>query len=224
MRASFVLAALLLVLGAGVGSAAAASGASFGDPWDGLEARDRSPLTRLLLRPDVEFRRYRRVQLDPVHVALECDWDPLRSERPAVQQLAAADVVALRRVLAVQLRQRFEAELANGRYPLTTDDAPDVLRLSVAVLDLAVDAPHPKRSGTEPVYVLDAERLVLTLELRDSVTGQLLARVVDMKQGANVEPWMFSGSPSESPPVAEALAKWAEALRAGLDRAFGRGP
>lgn len=67
-------------------------------------------------------------------------------------------------------------------------------------------------------------RVVLALELRDSVTGQLLARAIDMKQGANVQPWTFSGSPSGSAPVAAALGQWAAALRGGLDRAYGRTP
>jgi hypothetical protein len=214
---------LLFTLGAAT-AAGAAPHAQFGDPWDGLEPTDRSPLTRLQLRPDVHFRRYQRVHLDGVHVALERDWDPMRSERPAYQQLAPADLVDLRALLADELKRRFERELELGRYPATGEDAPDVLRLSVAVLDLAVDAPDPKRSGTEPVYVLDAERMILTLELRDAVTGQLLARVIDMKQGAAAEPWTFSGSPLRAPPVDAALGQWAKALRAGLDRAFGRGP
>jgi hypothetical protein len=197
---------------------------AFGDPWDGLVPRDRSPLTRLQLRPDVQFRAYGRVRLDPVHVALERDWDPTLSQPPPDRRLAPADVLALRRMLAVQLQQRFERQLEYGRYSLASEDAPDVLRLSVSVLDLAADAPEERRSGTDPVYVLDAERIVLTLELRDAVTGQLLARVIDMKQGANAEPWTFEGSPQESPPVAAALDAWAQALRAGLDRVFGRGP
>jgi hypothetical protein len=79
----------------------------------------------------------------------------------------------------VQFRA-YERELANGRYVLASEDAPNVLRLLVSVLDLAADAPEERRSGTEPVLVLDAERIVLTLELRDAVTGQLLARVIEV--------------------------------------------
>ena len=222
MRASIAMLTVLCALGST--AAIAAPPAQFGDPWDGLEARDRSPLTRLQLRQDVDLRRYRRVRLDGVHVALERDWDPLRSERPAFQQLAPADLVALRAMLAYQVKQRFEDELRRGGYRATDEDAPDVLRLSVAVLDVGVDGPHPKPSGTEPVYVMDAERVILALELRDAVTGQLLARAIDMKQGAGERPWTFSGPPERSPPVDAALAQWATALRAGLDRALGRGP
>jgi hypothetical protein len=60
------------------------------------------------------------------------------------------------------------------------------------------------------------------MELRDSVTGQLLARVVDTEQGTDLRQMRWAGSVSNSAEAQQAFGDWANRLRKALDEVNGK--
>ena len=54
-----------------------------------------------------------------------------------------------------------------------------MLRLTPSVTDLYVNGPDVPAPGIQRTFVRDAGKATLGLEVRDAVTGTLLARVVD---------------------------------------------
>ena len=60
---------------------------------------------------------------------------------------------------------------------------PDTLRVSAAIVNLYVTAPDTMSAGRSRTYTANSGQMTLVVELRDSVTGELLARAVDTQRG-----------------------------------------
>jgi len=62
--------------------------------------------------------------------------------------------------------------------------------------------------------------MTLVAELRDSVTGELLARVVDTQRGRQTGTLSFTNSVTNTADARRAIGIWATALRQGLDELY----
>ena len=83
------------------------------------------------------------------------------------------------------MEEEFARELqAGGRYPVTTDSGPDVLRVQAGIVNLYINAPDTG-SGRSRTIVSSAGEMTLIAELTDSASGQVLARVADRREAAS---------------------------------------
>ena len=192
------------------------------DEWDGLVLRPGTRLSAIFVKPDAEIVAYRNVLLDPVQVSFARNWDPNRGGRSAASRLNAEDVVAIKDGLAGLFRETFRAELARGGYLLVDEPGPDTLRVSAAIIDLYVTAPDTRSPGRTRTYTANSGRMTLVAELRDSVTGEILARAVDTRSGRSAGSWTVTNNVTNSADARRAIGVWATALREGLDELYGR--
>jgi len=77
-------------------------------------------------------------------------------------------------------------------------------------------------AGRSRTYTTSAGHATLVAELRDSVTGKLMARAVDSVQGRDTGSFQITNSVTNMSAARNALSKWARVLREGLDDATGR--
>jgi hypothetical protein len=192
------------------------------DEWDGLVRQPGTRLGAVFVKPDAEIAAYRNVLLDPVQVSFARNWDPNRGGRSQVGRLNAADVTAMKEGLAELFRETFRTELARGGYQLVDEVGPDTLRVSAAIVDLFVTAPDATTAGRARTYTANAGRMTLVAELRDSVTGEILARVVDAQSGRSTGSWNITNSATNTAEARRAIGVWASALRRALDELYGR--
>jgi hypothetical protein len=185
--------------------------------WDGLARVQSKRVGLLYLRPGASLSAYKRVNLDPAQVAFAKNWDPNRDATTLSQRMSKADIDAIKADLATEFRKVFQSRLAKGGYVLTDENGEDVLRVTPAIVDLYVNAPARSSSSRSRSYVADSGRMTLVAELRDSVTGQLIARAVDKQESR--ENFQVSSRVSNSGDAIEILTRWADALRKGLDDA-----
>lgn len=190
--------------------------------WDGLQLQRTAALDRVYLRPGATFAGYRRVRLEPAEVSFDKAWNPNAAERDFTRQVTPKDAQAMKDALSKMLHETFAAELQKGGYSLTDDVAPDVLRVTPSIVDLFVNAPDVPGAGRVQTFVMDAGRMTLVLEARDSMSGQLLARVVDTKRGTDWGQLTWANAVTNAAEAQRAITTWAKALRAGLDRVGGR--
>jgi hypothetical protein len=190
--------------------------------WEGLQRQASRTLDEVYVLPGAQFSQYGRVRLDPAEVAFARSWDPNAGERDLSRRVTPEDIQEIKDGLAQLLQSTFAEELAKGGYQVTTENAPDVLRVTPQIVDLYVNAPDTMAPGRSRTYVMDAGRMTLVVEARDSVTGQLLARVVDRKQGTDFGTLQWANSVSNSAEARRAISQWARALRSGLDAVGGR--
>ncbi len=107
-------------------------------------------------------------------------------------------------------------ELAKGkRYELTDEPGEDVLLLVAGLIDVVSHVP-PEGPGRMDTYLRSVGEATLVLELRDSITGAVLARAADRRAAES-----FSMQPA-SPVTARSEVKrlgstWGRLLRDRLD-------
>ena len=113
---------------------------------DGLELKKVKGIDVVYVRPGATLAPYKRVMLDPVQVAFSKDWDPEKTG--SRMKLSAEDREKIRTGLATLFEKTFKEELEKkGGYPVVTEAAPDVLRLSAALIDVYANAPDVMTPG-----------------------------------------------------------------------------
>jgi hypothetical protein len=192
--------------------------------WDGLERRQSKTLDHVYVRPGVQFAAYQRVRLDPVTVEFDKNWDPNHGTRSLSGRLSSSDIQRIRSDLATEFRKVLADTLAKGGYPLVEEDGEEVLRVTASMVNVYINAPARSAAATSATYVMESGRITVFLELRDSVTGQVLARAVDTTQGTRSGHLQWAGSVSNSAEAKQAFMEWATQLRKALDTVNGKAP
>jgi hypothetical protein len=190
--------------------------------WDGLVRQQNTRLDAVFVRPDAEVRAYTSVMLDPVEVSFARNWEANRGGRSGLNRLSADDVAAIQTDLAQLLRDGVRAELERGGYKLVDTAGPDTLRVTAAIVDLYISAPDTMPAGRSRTYTANSGRMTLVAELRDSTTGELLARAVDARSGRNTGTFMVTNRVTNTADARRAIGVWATALRRALDEMYGR--
>ena len=190
--------------------------------WDGLVRVNSKQIDHLYKLPEADFSGYKRVRLDPIEVEFDKNWKPNAAERSPSRRLDNSDLEKIKKTLAEEFRKVFTEELSNNGYPVVTEDGDDVLRVSAAIANLYITAPDKMSAGRSRTYTTNAGHMTLVAELRDSVTGKLMARAVDSVQARDTGTFMITTSVSNLAGARTALSKWARVLREGLDAATGR--
>jgi hypothetical protein len=148
---------------------------------DGLELRTQTKQRLVYIRPGATFTQYDRVAILDCHVEFSKSWQ--RNYNNSVRDLSAKisddDLERAKKYLSAQFTKIFTEELAKGGYHVSEGAAPDVLVLRPALVNIAVNAPDLMTPGRTSVYAESAGQMTLYLELWDSATNTLLARVVD---------------------------------------------
>jgi hypothetical protein len=213
---------LLLALAVTLLSGCASTGPAPPAEWDGLVLRPNTGLGAVFVKPDAEIVAFTSVLLDPLQVSFSTNWSPNSSRRGQARRLNAADVAAIKDQLADLFQETFRAELARGGYALVNEPGPDTLRVTPAVVELYITAPDTGFAGSARTYVVNSGRMTLVAELRDSVTGEVLARTVDTQSGRGFGTLTWTNRATNMADARSAIRIWASALRRSLDEMYGR--
>ncbi len=188
---------------------------------DGLELRKQTKQRLVYVKPGADLAQYKRVAILDCHVEFSKEW--LRtynsSQRDPSRQIKESDLQRAKTDLSAQFKKIFTQELqGEGGYQVTDTAAPDVLVLRPALINIQVSAPDLMSPGRSVTYAQSAGQMTLYLELWDSATNTILARVMD----AQVDPQMHSQRSSvvSNRSAADRILKgWAVELHSALDAA-----
>jgi hypothetical protein len=186
---------------------------------DGLVRVDHAVLPLVYRKPDMDISPYTRFMLDPVEVAYQKDPG---NRRRSMTGGAQANF-ALSPSQMESFRSRFQEAVVesltedNG-YELTTEPGPDVLRITAALIDLVVSVPT-EMGGRGGTYTRSYGLVTLVMELRDSESGEILARAADRRDPTrNTEMRLAHVSPGLVRRDVDILFRhWADLLRERLD-------
>ena len=191
---------------------------------EGLELQKDTKAGAVYLKPGATFGAYRRVRIVQCHVEFAKNWqrDYNSTSRGVSRDVRDEDIERIRSGLAELFDKVFTDELqSNGGYKVVDVAAPDVLVLRPALFNLRVNAPDLRTAGISRTYIYSAGQVSLYLELLDSTSGTLLARVVDAQADRNY----LQGHPANrvtNTAAAERIFRdWAQTLRKRLDAVRG---
>jgi Protein of unknown function (DUF3313) len=186
---------------------------------DGLVRVDTRALDHLYVLPAADFAGYKFIRLDPAEVSFSERWDPNSNRsRSRARRMTDADIEQLRSEVAAEFEKSVTAELRSGGYAVVQRDGDDVLRVTPMIVNLYVSAPNTQTPGAR-TYVANTGHMTLAATARDSVTGELLARVIDTQQGRATGRMQLASSVSSWGDARQAFTRWARVLRTGLDDA-----
>ncbi|HYL89121.1 MAG TPA: DUF3313 family protein [Burkholderiales bacterium] len=173
MRALFVLAVLLAI----VGCAAQPTVTS-----DGLVSERSAKFEELYLRPGADLSAYRRALIEPVPVKFAKDY---LARQHGLNHLLAQpmgkpyqDPDAVAQDLAALMQASLRDAFAAAHYEIAGESGPGVLRISARIDELYINAPDELSSSIRAAANRDTGQATLSLEAADSTTGQVLARVM----------------------------------------------
>lgn len=217
----------LAVVAAGLALAAGAASAA-DQTWpetspEGLELTKTLPHGAVYLKPGATFGQYKRLAILDCFVDFAKDWqrDYNMNEPDLEMQVSKADMDRIRKELAAEFKRVFTEELqTKGGYEIVDIAAPDVLILRPALLNLIVNAPEIDTAPTMAFSVVQsAGQMTLYLELWDSTTNTLLARVVDTEADPGTGFAQAGGTVRNKEAADQILTAWADRLRSALQAA-----
>jgi hypothetical protein len=188
--------------------------------WDGLVRQTSTRFDAVFVRPDAEIPAYRNLLLKPADVRFAASWDPNSGPRSRRSRLDAADMASIQADLATMFHDIFREELTTGGFQFVTEAGPETLTVIPAIVDLYITAPDSPTAGRSRTYTANSGRMTLVLELRDSVTGEVLARAVDTRSGRNTGTMQVTNRVTNNADARRAVRAWAQALRGGLDSLY----
>lgn len=180
------------------------------------------------LRPGVTFSQYRRVAILHTYVEFAKDWQrDYNANTAGIQgRVSTQDMDRMKAAVAAAFKKVFSEELGKkDGYKVVDTAAPDVLVLRPAIINLEVTAPYLMATAFNRTLVASAGQMTLYLELWDSSTNTILARIMD----AQADPGMggmavVANSVTNRAAADSILRRWADKLRKHLDAATGKTP
>jgi Protein of unknown function (DUF3313) len=191
---------------------------------DGLRLYRQTSQRIAYVRPGATFTQYKRLALVDCYVEFSKEWveDYNRDQPDPSRRIRDGDLDRAKQALQSDFKKIFTEELQKGgRYQVTDSGGPDVLVLRPALINIQVSAPDLMAPGRSVTYVQSAGAMTIYLELWDSASNTILARVIDGK----VDPAIY-GQPASSVTNRAAadrmMRSWADELRTRLDLVRGK--
>jgi Protein of unknown function (DUF3313) len=189
---------------------------------DGLELREVSNLRSVYARPGATLAPYKRIALLDCFVEFRKGWKRNYNSqvRGAGRRITDEDMERIKKEVAEEFRKVFTKELeTDGGYEIVDVAAADVLLLRPAIINLVVTAPDKRAPGRYTTIVDSAGQMTLYLELYDSASDELIAKVVDPRVVRSAGGYAISNSARNKAEADRILRRWADILRDHLDAA-----
>jgi len=149
---------------------------------EGLVLIDSKELKYVYARPGASLDQYTKVVLFDAYIAFRKNWDRdyNRNLIPGTTRVRPDDMEEIKAGLAEMFKSVFTEELQEKRgYEIVETAGLDVLAVKPALINLDITAPQLSNTSMDRTVVASAGQMTLFMELYDSTTGEIIARVVD---------------------------------------------
>ncbi len=176
--------------------------------WDGMQRVTDTRADEAWAKPNVTFSQYTKIL--PIAAGIAYQTPRNRNDFP----LSAAQKQRLQSVLD----EVFAAELKQLRgYAYVEEPGPDVLILEAGLIDVVSNVP-PERPSRSEFYLSNIGAATLVIELRDSLSGEILVRAIDRRVAEPVGGGLAkSSSATNLAEVRREARRWAVSLRENLE-------
>jgi len=187
--------------------------------FDGLHRVDKTVMSAAWVKPDLDLRVYEKLML----VGAGITYAPLDEEGERWWP-GRSDVTEF--PINEEARERFREEVSTAfveglsdieGYEIVTEPGPQTLMLVAGVIDVMSRVPPADECvGRCDIYLTDVGEATLVIELRDSVTGEVLVRAADRRAAEAAFP-IDASSVTVWPEVRRLASTWARMVRKRLE-------
>jgi hypothetical protein len=205
----------ILVLGLLAGLSASAREKTAPATVDGLHLVPDTQLGLVYADPEADLSVYSKLLLIDAQVAFKKNWRKnINQGKP--YHVTAEDMQKIRGEVSALFREIFTQELQSAGFVLVSQQSPDTMIIRPAILDLNVNSPDTASTRNTRNITESAGDMTLYLELRDSITGDVLVKAMDFQfDRSNITPFMLDRTRNEKA-ARQLLTNWAQVLVNGL--------
>ncbi len=178
---------------------------------EGLKLVKDTKLAAVYMKEGADFSGYDKVTILDCYVAFKKNWQREKN-REHFGSVSDRDVTRIKSELADEFKKVFSEELTKKGEEVVTTAASDVLLLRPAIVNLDITAPDTREPGISYTIAASAGQMTLYLELYDSVTSELLARVMDPEEMDAFGFYAVSNEVTNRAAADRLLKKWADIL------------
>jgi hypothetical protein len=184
--------------------------------FDGLARVENSIYDQAWVRPGVDLQAYTKLMLQEAGISYRATRAAHTVAATGGREFPLSDRQKER--LREIVRTAFAEELAKSqRFEIAREPGPDVLLLRGSLLDVVSFVP-PEEAGAGKVYLRAVGEATLVLELRDSTTDAILARIIDRRAAERLGGPLVESNPiTNAFEVESAARRWARRFRERLD-------
>jgi len=189
---------------------------------DGLNLVPHSKVYALYVKPGItSLAQYTEVKILDCFVQFEANYQRNynMNEIGLDGQMTTMEMDNITKKLSAEFTKVFTEEMVKNGRPVVDTTGPNVLLLRPAIINLDVTAPDMMTPGMEANFVASAGQMTLYMELYDSATSTLLARVIDPEAGQEGGIGMMANSVTNTMEADQILRRWADLLISHLGEA-----
>ncbi len=184
---------------------------------DGLDLIKETDHRLVYALPDADLSRYTDVAILDCYVAFKKDWkrDYNRDAISLQMRVDDNDIDRMKKRLATEFKKIFIEELTkDGKHAVVDHVGSDVLLIRPAIINLDVTSVDTQSASRSRSFNASAGAMTLYLELYDSVTSSIIARVIDAQADRDFGSFQMSSSVSNTAAADRILRDWASELAA----------
>ena len=189
---------------------------------EGMELKKSTRSTVAYKKEGVDFSEYDKVQILPSAVAFKKNWkrDYNRNQGSLATRIKDKDVMHIKAEVAMLFDEVFKEEFnKDAKSPIVDEVSENTLVIRPAIVDLDITAPDLRTSVNVKSYTSEAGQATLFLELYDGVSGEILARIVNVSVAGDNSHYQWATLVSNRADAKRMIRKWAKALRTKYDEA-----
>jgi hypothetical protein len=215
MKQKLPIRILVLAFGLLAGLTASARENTAPETVDGLHLVPDTKLGLVYAGPEVDLSVYHNLLLMDAQVAFKKNWRrDINQEKP--YHVTAADMQNIKSEVTALFREIFTEELKSAGFILVSEQSPETMIIRPAIVDLNINSPDTPRGATTRNITESAGDMTLYLEIRDSITGDVLVKAMDFQfDRSNITPFMMDRTRNERA-ARRILTNWAQVLVKGL--------
>lgn len=195
-------------------SVASAADNALPESYEGLVLKHFDDIDYVYTKPDIDVNLYDSIMIVRGEVRFKENWkrDFERGSRTRVRD---EDILRIKGKVADILDEAFkETFRQDDVMKLVEQPSESTLILRASIINLDVNAPDLRSSMRTSRYVHSAGEATLYLEIFDSVSGDLLARVIDHKQARDHSYLSLANSVNNAADARRGFEEWAKRLQA----------
>lgn len=152
---------------------------------DGLHLLKHTKVRIAYAKPGASLEKYSKVKILECFVQFKKNYerDYNLNEVGLSGRITDKDITTIKTRLAAEFKKEFTKVLTKAGHEVVDDVGPEVLLLRPAIINLDVTAPDTMRADFSTTVVASAGQMTLYMELYDSASSELLARVIDPQAG-----------------------------------------
>ena len=186
---------------------------------EGLDLVDKDRRGEIYAATGIDWTEYTQIKLDRASVAFRKNWQRDQN-RYDPWKVRDQDVEKIKSGLSKLFNDVFTEELGTkGGYTMTDEIGADVMTMVPKIVDLDIAAPDTPRPGVSTSYVDQAGRMTLILEIHDSQSGDLIAKMSHRQDAPRYGYMRWANSVSNTAEARRMLQRWANDLIKRLDEA-----